>query len=334
MSKNIMRRFKINELSAVDNPAQVHAKMTIMKRATAAPSLIAIAFAKYVGTEDGAHTFEEVLAENKFSEAIWPMCDALTQAIRSILGDKSISSAERETKITTSVQEFLESVRAIEPDVEMQLAKLIAKRNGDMPTIEELQTEVATLKGQVTKLNTDLAEATINAVKAISERDEAVAKLEKSASDEVIVLEGETIRKSVVGDAAFAGLKAAASAIEKANDRAETAILEKRAGEEFGHVVGTAAEKAAVLKFAKGASEEVGKSLEAIMTAAEKLTKAGFETLGHQHQQVRKSATDFEAKVSEIQKRDGSTRLAALEKAPKEFPEEFKAYQSAGQAAN
>jgi len=33
IKRKIMREFKLNEISAVDRPAQVHAKMTIMKRA-------------------------------------------------------------------------------------------------------------------------------------------------------------------------------------------------------------------------------------------------------------------------------------------------------------
>jgi hypothetical protein len=37
---NVMQRFRINELSAVDHPAQVHAKMTIIKSDDAADSLL------------------------------------------------------------------------------------------------------------------------------------------------------------------------------------------------------------------------------------------------------------------------------------------------------
>jgi hypothetical protein len=37
---NILERFRIDELSAVDRPAQVHAKMAIMKRDEAADSLL------------------------------------------------------------------------------------------------------------------------------------------------------------------------------------------------------------------------------------------------------------------------------------------------------
>jgi len=36
MSRRIMRAFKLNEISAVDRPAQIHARMTIMKRDNAA----------------------------------------------------------------------------------------------------------------------------------------------------------------------------------------------------------------------------------------------------------------------------------------------------------
>jgi hypothetical protein len=97
---------KLDELSGVDRPAQSDALAVIMKRHDGADQAAEIYsdIAKYVCADDGAHTFVEVLAENKFSEQIWPFTDALSQSIRSIVGDRGLSNADREAKITKELE--------------------------------------------------------------------------------------------------------------------------------------------------------------------------------------------------------------------------------------
>lgn len=349
--RKIMRSLKINELSAVDNPANVHARATIMKRR----DVLAEQIAKYCEAEEGARSFAELLTEEENRkryweayEAIYPLMDALSTSVRSIIADENLTPDARQSMIRQSAEDFLTAIREKAPEVEAEINKIFAsggpelKKEGPiMPkTIEQLEADIAELNKSVTGLNAQIVTLT-------GERDQAVTKvtaletenvdLKKSVDlakgDETVTIEGEVIRKSEVGTAAFAGMKAAASAIEKANDRAETAEFEKVASAAYSHVVGTPAEIGAILKFAKGAPEAVGASIKTVLETAEKLAKAGFASLGHRQEDVRKAAGDFMAKVSEVQARDKCSKVVALEKAEREFPAEFEAYQAAGQEA-
>lgn len=327
---------KLNELSAVDRPAQPGALATIMKRAPdAEPSLIALAVAKYIGSDDGAHTFEEVLSENKFSEAIWPMTDALSQSIRSIVGDTSLDAASREAKITASVEEFLSAVRDIEPDVEKRLAELISKKETTMPkTVEQLEADLAKANSQIAALTTERDAALAKANAADVEKDKAVAEAAESkkalvaATDEVIKVADTEVRKSEVGDASFKLTKALA-------DERDMARLEKRAETDFRHLPGTTTEKALVLKHVDAMPEEAKKAAEAIMTSAEKMVAMGFQTFGSrggEYPTNKVAEQGFMTKVHEIAKRDNIGQAAAMSKARTEFPEEFSAYQDGGLA--
>lgn len=328
---------KLRELSSVDRPAQPGALAVCFKRDDGPDATVIAEVAKYVCDEDGAHSFAEVLSENKFSQEIWPFTDALSQSIRSIVGDKSLTGADREGRINASVAEFLAAVRSISPDTEKRLAELISKRESDMTDLEKAQARVAELTGQLTSANAlvasekaraDTAEGDLTTEKAA--HVETKAALNK-ATDEVITVGGTELRKSEVGDANFSVAKAL-------RDERDMAQFEKRAAEEFGHVTGTTAEKAALLKAIAGiADEEVKKAAEAVLTAAEKMAASGFDRLGTGHgapsTPTEKAAEDgFMVKVREVAKRDEITESEAMRKARIEFPAEFAAY--SGEAVN
>ncbi|MCB1282598.1 MAG: hypothetical protein KDB18_13835, partial [Salinibacterium sp.] len=86
-SRTILRGLRLGEISAVDNPAQEHATLTIVKRADdVAPVEISDEFAKA--------SFEEALRQIKTEEAMaeafsrfWRLNDALRTAIKQILMD-------------------------------------------------------------------------------------------------------------------------------------------------------------------------------------------------------------------------------------------------------
>lgn len=106
------------------------------------------------------------------------------------------------------------------------------------------------------------------------EERKAKMKLAK-ADDESIVVSGATISKSVVGDGVFLVLKAQQNQLDaqkvilaKAQDDAETALLTKRATDDFGSVPGTALELATLLKAAKAMPEAAQVTLETIMKAS------------------------------------------------------------------
>lgn len=134
-------------------------------------------------------------------------------------------------------------------------------------------------------------------------KDEDRKKEVKKAaeSDEVLKVEGTEIRKSAVGEAAFAVMKSQQAAIQKqaddlkkAEEAREMADLRKRADDDYKHVVGTSDEKAAVLKAIKGMDEPVRKSAETILAACEKMTASGFAKIGHGNGRVAEGSADSE----------------------------------------
>lgn len=179
--------------------------------------------------------------------------------------------------------------------------------------------------------------------KSPEDRSKEMEKIAKS--DESVTIEGQVIRKSAVGPEMFTMLKAQADriaateknlAIEKA--ARETAVLEKRAEDQFAHVPGTVQERAAMLGAIAKMDPALQKSFTTVLETAEKMVKAGFDTLGHKggktpvgeaDKVVTKAVQDFETKVAEIRKRDSCTQAEAMTKARKEHQDLFKAYQEA-----
>lgn len=344
--KRILRNLSLGAIAAVDLPCQEGAKMAIIKRRddpapVAKGSGLARAVAKYVSSDDGAHTFQEVLSENTFDQAIWPMTDALSQSIRSIMGDKTLSAADRDAKITASVDEFLTAVRALDPPsagestiekIERQFRELLSKKEPSMKTVEQLQAEIDTLKGQIGTLTSERDTAVAAKTAAEGERDTAKAALETeqgahgetkkalaTATDETFKVGDREIKKSAVGEDMFAVMKAQ-------EDRAELATLEKRAAGDFAHVPGTPAEKAQVLKAVAVLPEDVRKTFESIIGAAEKMAKAGFDRLGGNNgptPSAKVAQESFEQKVDEIAKRDSIPRHEAMSKARAEHADLF-----------
>lgn len=326
---------KLAEISSVDNPAQPGARGAVVKRMETLRDA-SENVAKYVCDDDGAHSFVEVLAENKFSQEIWPFTDALSQSIRSIVGDMSLSGDEREAKITASVQEFLSAVRTISPNVAKSLEGLISKREVEMPkTVEELEKALtaaekraATAEASLATANDTIKAMTDDKAKMADELDETKKAL-VAATDEVIKVEGFEVRKSVIGEASFQVTKALA-------EKADNAELRNRAEKRFPHLTGSAEHKAKLLKFAEGLgdeNDETRKGVEAILDAADRMTEKAFDRFGVLDQdgvaEARKAAAKFTEKVAEIQKRDSCSDTEAMRKARREFPNEFAAYNAA-----
>lgn len=185
------------------------------------------------------------------------------------------------------------------------------------------------------------------------EQDECMTKAiaKRDSGDETVVIEGEKIRKSVVGEASFkifqkqaARIKATEDEMAKVAKEATKVRLEKRADDEFAHVPGTAEERGLML----GAIEKMEKPLQdaflKVFKQSEAMGKAGFATLGHDGKaiqkkdegssDIKKAKVDFEAKVAEIKKRDNCSNSQATSKARVEFPDLFKAFQGGGAQVN
>jgi len=173
------------------------------------------------------------------------------------------------------------------------------------------------------------------------EKEEEVKKA--TSKEESVVVEGRTIRKSVVGEDVFAVMKAQADRIAKnekdlsvERETRKNIEFQKRADAEFSHVPGTAEERGQMLAAIDKMEDPLKKSFLAVFTQSEKLAKAGFEKLGagggersrSDDGKISKAARDFDAKVNDIRSRDKCDRQTAMGKARKEAPDLFKAYQA------
>lgn len=315
MAKRIMRAFKIDEISGVDRPAQEHAKVTILKR-NSAPTLDAERIAKDLygvmsssGNPPGPRSFADLFAateecrrQSEVSQELWPYFDALTDSIRSIVADGSSDEAGKINAIRQSIDQFTEAVTAAVPDAEAEIEKLftdpassgvfsagspgftVSKGDSEMTDLEkkvsDLTIQVADLTKRAEKADADLAKANTD----LTAEKAKVADLTKAAdiakNDEVLKVGETEVRKSAVGEASFAFMKAQQAEIQKARDEAELATLTKRAGDELGHLPGEPIAKAKVLKAIGGMGEEDRKALDTMLKAGEAAVAKGFSTFG------------------------------------------------------
>lgn len=199
-----------------------------------------------------------------------------------------------------------------------------------MKTIEQLQADVEKLTGQLASATTlaatekaraDTAEASLKSKDDdMKAKEEECAKLRTDlakATDEIITHEGKEFRKSEVGELSFSIAKSAIAERDQAR-------FEKRASDEFSHVVGTTAEKALVLKARETMSEEAQKALDAILTSSEKMIAAGFDRIGEHGgvtPTVKQATENFEAKVREIETAEKMSGTDAMREARKRFPD-------------
>ena len=168
-----------------------------------------------------------------------------------------------------------------------------------------------------------------------AERKAEVAKAK--SGDETLVVNGKTIRKSVVGADSFDAMKSQEERIKKneediakANERAEDATIAKRVETEFAHVAGKPEDTAKLLKALAKLPEAERKAGEALLKSNEEMAKGAFLKMGHKREDVLKGQQPFTAKVSEVMARDKISKSAALVKVAEEFPDLYEAYQSAG----
>lgn len=341
MTKRILHKLKLTEVSAVDRPCQEGARMVIMKRATPAGG----------DTGDNTRTKEN------------PMPGDMEKVAAELEGQVSDLEAKLE-KLMTQLEssEDPELAKAAEP-----LIQALEKAN---ELNEKLQKDLETAKAEKDKVQKEAAVA--KALAEMSEEERSYYKNFKTdkekeefleldpekrkeklkaekALDESVVIEGETISKRAVGEAAFTIFKKQAARIEKQEqalkkereDR-EMSDLRKRADDDYSHVPGSTDERAAMLKALTTLDEPVRKSFEAVLQQSEKLAKSGFERVGSRggkpaDESMEKKAQDFESKLNKI--RADFPKLSkqdSLKKARQENPDLFKAYQEHGEhlAAN
>lgn len=150
--------------------------------------------------------------------------------------------------------------------------------------------------------------------------DERKAKMTAAKkNDETVVISGQTISKSEVGEGAFAIMKAQAEAIAsteariaKAEKAAAFAQFTKRAADELGNLPGTDVEKAEILEAVAALDDKIAKRLDAILKAANDAQKEAFEKKG-----VNKSVSEdsAEGKLEKRAKEIAKDEKISFEKA-------------------
>lgn len=291
MPKRIMREFRLEEISAVDFPAQKGATMAIMKRASTCPHC--------------GKAMEDC------------ECDDYEKAL-TLEGGNNMPENEREVaSLKKQVADLTTQLEAATTASEEVVAKAA------MSDVEKEHYEALDDKAKKSFRAMSPADRKAAIVKA-AEKDETLVIDGRTISKSKVGDDNFAVFKAQQAEIEKNRKEAA-----EERDRRQMAEFTKRADEDFKHLPGEAAAKALVLKAVSGMTEEVQKTFEAMLAAGEKAIKAAYDKLGHLPR--KEGAGDpkaFEKRISEIASRDKCGRAEAMSKARKEYPEEFEAYQS------
>lgn len=294
----ILHKFKMNEISSVDRPAQKGAKMVLMKRDS-----LELAKGAFVDA------LQELRLENTVREALdglWETQAALREAVTEIV-ECPEEYPDQQAAITQALAEFSAEVRAMvaaaakpisdvadggEPPSDDGTSKRETQspEEGMMKTQEELTTELELVTKQLAKAEsygrlTDIEKAHFNSLPTIDQdlfiKMDTGARanaLEKAAASNPVVYttsDGTEFRKNddprliSMAKQADENLKVA----KAAQDKADTMEFEKRANDELGNLPGDKAAKIALLKAINGITDET------IRTGVSQLIKAGNDGL-------------------------------------------------------
>jgi len=357
---NLLKKLKLSELSLVDAGANQHAAVTIFKRDNAASEIVKGLYSE--GADLRAIDFRDVLSRNQkrkdareVREEIWPMLDALSESLNSIVVDANVN--DKMPAVERQVQAFLDAVREKMPEVEEDLMKIFkdvaaeslgttktnVSKEDDKKVSEETKVTVEDLQKRLDETTTNLKKA--EALAKMSDDEKAyMAKMsddDKAAfalmsaedrkkkmdaakkSDETIEVDGETISKSAVGAETFALYKrfAAVEKTAKENaERAELAVFEKRAAVELKHLAGDDSLKARVLKsLSEIADTDARSMIEGVLKSKDQANEKLFETIGKSGGNGEENRLDTAAKA--IAKSQSITYEQAVVKALEANPE-------------
>lgn len=154
--------------------------------------------------------------------------------------------------------------------------------------------------------------------------------------DDTISVEGRTFKKAKVGSTLFAVLKQQQDRLAKVEkqaleDREARELMEfsKVAEAELAHLPGTVEQKATLLKTLAGSlSQSERQLISKMLRAGEGAVVSAFRTVGTgQGGDVSKARGGFEKRISEVRARDNCSRTEAMQKARREYPDEYAVYQ-------
>lgn len=266
-------------------------------------------------------------------------------------GDSPMNDVEKQ-----QLEDLRKSVADLTAKLEAATAKDVGKKAADLAgELEEVKSNLAEALAKLEKSDAEKAEALVKAAMTDEEKkfcadmpaaekmkfmrmshDERAKAMKKSADADPVVYKseatGEEFRKS--DDPRLVRLAEQADRSEKIakaeREARESAEFAKRADEElkyFSDGVAKRDEKIEVLRAADRMEEGPRAALLKMLEVGGKAIAAAFDTIGHRRESVDKSADAFAKRVSEVQARDGCTKLQAMERAQREFPDEFAAYQ-------
>lgn len=343
--KRILTDFRLDKISAVDNPCQEGARVAIIKRE--------------FSQEERDRLSDTGAAMPDGSFPIKTTTD-LKNAIHAIGRANNPEAVKRHiirrARALGATDMLPENWGMHKKEYEMtkeEYDEAIAKLK------VEHKTALDTLTAQVAKIQADLYAANVLAKMSdedkeymAGEADEGKRKSflaatpevrkdlinKRKAADETVVVAGVTVKKSLVGEATFSILKAqqkqieeGAEAIRKANEASENAIIAKRVQDEFASLAGKPEDTVKVLKFVNNAPADVKAALDTILKSAQQLAKRAFERLGHgDGQEIKKGQKPFNDAVDKIMVRDKISKSKAMVKAAEEHPDLYKAFQEAG----
>jgi hypothetical protein len=333
--KTALEKLRLNELSLVNAGANQFASVCITK--SFEPNPVYESIVKYYSDNPEVKDFKAILENNRKQKKMWearedlyPLLNALSESVSAIASNVDYTAQMRQSKIETSVNDFMAAVREVLPDIEEELQKMFeeleAGSSGDInpdgdKMSEELTKKVAELEKALGETKTELEKAYKDMASMKEEEDKKKKMEEMKKNDETVEVSGSKISKSAVGEEQFAIFKALAAEVTKSRDEAEMAKLEKRAAEEYKHVPGTASDVAKMLKAIGGMEESVAKSFEAVLKSVEEKNAVAFTTIGKSFGKQTEVAKSFDEKVAEVQKRDGISKSRAMEIAAQENPE-------------
>lgn len=303
MAKRIMHSFKMHEISAVTRPAQEHARMAIMKRAEAGDEY----WKRDFTSDQRQHAADSGKALPDGSFPIVTTAD-LSNAIHAIGRAKDPAKAKahiiaraKALGATNALPDGWVSKSGVPEMDPKELQKMIddAIVKANAPLLAQLATATATID-TLTKAakkktppsaddgdepDADDASKSLwrpyvarKIAKAVEATKAEIAEIAKG--DEVITVGETTIRKSVVGEATFAAMKAQQAQIAVGIEKAEVADFTKIAETTYGHLTGEPVAKGNALRSLSKLEKADCETIVAMLKGGEKAMKDALTVKG------------------------------------------------------
>jgi hypothetical protein len=309
--KRVYTKIELNELSNVDRPAQEHAKALIIKRVEKAETK----------TEDGKRfpASDFAYTPDKSKPSTWKLRLTSTPggspdprivgAAAAALGPgfrgnkvqipssdlsavkSKVRGAWKKANPGKTSDDMPSGIKKGENMDEITKAEheAVIKKVDDLTLELEKSRVLSGMNDKQKEFLSKLADADkeVFLKKTPKEMDSEIEKFSKS--EEILNLDGETIRKSVVGESVFSVLKsqhAKMEAIEKQNaevlENQEVVKFQKKATERFKCLPGDVQKQGAVLQAIEKMDDDVKATINEMLNAGENvmLTKGIFKTVG------------------------------------------------------